>query len=246
MEKNIILKDSVNISDSKIRGVVVLEKEDGTVIFKKENMIVEGGRNYIKNLFFTKVSGGTENRKIYTLKFGTSTALTLVGDTDLKANVPAYTINTDSLQWKKLISTSGDTNPDPVVVGDYFYNTSDNELLIGTAGTPNATWEEALDYTTGDSFPTSSLTENDLFYNTELSNLYVYGKAMIVSVLSSPEIGIKVSAVLRGVDAQQSSISELGLFLNDTPTATMFSRLVFDGFPLTANSAYILSYYIYF
>jgi hypothetical protein len=348
MEKNIILKDSVNISDSKIRGVVVLEKEDGTVVFKKENMIVEGGRNYIKNLFFTKVSGGTENRKIYTLKFGTSTALTEVGNTDLAASVSTYTINTTSLQWKKLALTVGSTNPTTVVVGEYFYNTSSGTLYIGTNDTDTSawddvdnsysgvifgdsavesaltgmvegdlfvltgvdpdpeytlreyngenwinsekifsaglaeerpevtgendgiyyfntdsglekleyittdidtdlnTWEEASNYTTGTSFPTTSLDENDLFYNTDLSNLYIYGKAMIVSLLSSPEIGVKVLAVLRGTDAQQLSISELGLFLNDTPTATMFSRLVFDGFPLTTNSAYILSYYIYF
>jgi hypothetical protein len=209
MEKNIILKDSVNISDSKIRGIVVLEKEDGTIIFKKENMIVEGGRNYIKNLFFTKVSGGTESRKIYTLKFGTSTVLTQVGDTDLRANVSAYTINTDSLQWKKI-------------------------PLNGQTG-----------YDEGISFPEDP-EEDDLFYNTELSNLYIYTKAMTVSLLDSPEIGVKVSAILRGTDASQFPISELGLFLNDTPTATMFSRLVFDSFPLTTSSAYILSYYIYF
>jgi len=208
MEKNVILKDFVNVSDSKIRGIVVLEKEDGTVVFKKENMIVEGGRNYIKNIFFTKISGGTESRKAYSLKFGTSTVLTQVGDTDLKATVSAYTINTDSFQWKKI----------PL--------------------------ESQTGYSEGISFPEDP-DEDDLFLNTETGNFYIYTNAMIVSQLDSPEIGIKVSAILRGTDAQQLSISELGLFLNDNP-ATMFSRLVFDGFPLTNNSAYILSYYIYF
>jgi hypothetical protein len=214
MEKNIILKDSVNISDSKIRGIVVLEREDGTIVFKKENMIVEGGRNYIKNIFFTKVSGGTEDRKIYTLKFGTNTDLTEVADTDLKANVSAYTINTDSLQWRKI------------------------------------TLEDQEDYDEGESFPEEP-EENDLFLN-DNGNFYIYTKAMIVSQLNSPEIGVKISAILRGTDAQQLSISELGLFLDDAVVgppavpATMFSRLVFDGFPLTTDSAYILSYYIYF
>jgi hypothetical protein len=209
MEKNIILKDSVNISDSKIRGVVVLEKEDGTIVFKKENMIVGAGRTYIKNLVYTKVTGGTESRKLYSLKFGTSTALTQVGDTDLAGAVSAYTINTTSLQWKKI------------------------------------PFDEEETYDEGTSFPVSP-SENDLFLNTDTNNFYIYTKAMVISELDSPEIGVKVSAILRGIDAQQLSISELGLFLNDTPTATMFSRLVFDGFPLTANSAYILSYYIYF
>lgn len=49
------LQDQVNIRDSKIRGFVVLKKKDGTVVFKKENMIVESGRKFIREKFL--VSG---------------------------------------------------------------------------------------------------------------------------------------------------------------------------------------------
>jgi len=45
------LNDYVNINDSKIRGVVVLRREDGTVVFKKENMIVQNGRKFIRDKF---------------------------------------------------------------------------------------------------------------------------------------------------------------------------------------------------
>jgi len=79
MERKIVLSDHVNVSDSsqKIRGYVILTKSDGTVIFKKDNMIVENGRTYIRNLVHSKLSGGTtENRSFANLRLGTGTALT--------------------------------------------------------------------------------------------------------------------------------------------------------------------------
>jgi hypothetical protein len=46
------LTDNVNVHDSdRIRGVVVLKKPDGTVVFKKENMIVQTGRQFIRENF---------------------------------------------------------------------------------------------------------------------------------------------------------------------------------------------------
>jgi hypothetical protein len=74
---------------------------------------------------------------------------------------------------------------------------------------------------------------------------------MVVSLLTSPEIGIKIDIYLTGKN-EDKNISELGLFLNDntvgppaTP-ATMFSRLVFEPIPLTAEHTYEITYYIYF
>jgi hypothetical protein len=43
--------DRVDIKDYGVRGVVVLKKEDGTIIFKKENMIVNSGKKYIRDVF---------------------------------------------------------------------------------------------------------------------------------------------------------------------------------------------------
>jgi hypothetical protein len=155
-------KDTLRVSDSKIRGYVVLER-DGKVIFKKENMIVENGRNYIKNLVHSKLIDGTsEARSISTLKFGEGTALVDASDTDLISNV--------------------------------------------------------------------------LFYNKTLS-------ITNLTVLSGDEIGLKVTVEVEGNDSPAASVTELGLFLSD---GSLFSRLVFDVFPLNQNTTYNLTYYIYF
>jgi hypothetical protein len=46
------LIDNVNVHDSdRIRGVVVLKRPDGTVIFRKDNMIVQTGRQFIRENF---------------------------------------------------------------------------------------------------------------------------------------------------------------------------------------------------
>lgn len=156
-------KDTFRVSDSKIRGYVVLEREDGTVVFKKENMIVEGGRNYIKNLVHSKLSGGTsEARYIAEVKFGEGTTLPDSADTDLESNVADYDI---------------------------------------------------------------ALTTTEL------------------TVLSGGEIGLKVAVEVVGTDTPTASVTELGLFLSD---GSLFSRLVFDAFPLNQTTTYNLTYYIYF
>jgi hypothetical protein len=62
-EVHMKISDRVDITDSPMKGVVILKKEDGTVIFKKENMIVETGRKYLKELYIKSlaavVSGAT-------------------------------------------------------------------------------------------------------------------------------------------------------------------------------------------
>jgi hypothetical protein len=77
------LNDYLNITDSKIRGVVILKKEDGTIVFKKENMIVQNGRKFIRDKF--AVSGifalkdYVSNLKDYNLSyimFGNSDVIT--------------------------------------------------------------------------------------------------------------------------------------------------------------------------
>jgi hypothetical protein len=45
------LHDYLNITDSKVRGVVVLKREDGSIVFSKENMIVQNGRKFIRDKF---------------------------------------------------------------------------------------------------------------------------------------------------------------------------------------------------
>jgi hypothetical protein len=211
MEKELVLKDSVDISDSKIRGIVVIEKEDGTILFRKENMIVATGRQYLRNLVYGLITSPAETRKINSIRFGTGLNLVKSSDTNLTSVISAYDISLTTLQWKKI----------PL--------------------------EDQTGYDEGVEFP-SNPTENDLFLNTYNGNFYIYTKAMTVSnSISSSEIGLKISVNLRGQSGFTADITELGLFLNDTPTATMFSRLVFDKIPLTQNmEAYNLTYYIYF
>jgi hypothetical protein len=67
--KKITLKDSFRVSDSKITGYVVI-KENGKIIIKKENMIVETGRKYIKDRIF-----GDSVLTIKKIFFGNSTKL---------------------------------------------------------------------------------------------------------------------------------------------------------------------------
>jgi hypothetical protein len=241
--KKITLKDSFRVSDSKITGYVVI-KENGKIIIKKENMIVETGRKYIKDLVHNKIIGsGSEARKINSVKFGTGINPVVSSNTSLQTVQSTYDMSLTTLGWKKIASAEGPTNPTLVVIGNYFYNTSDDELLIGTSGEPN-TWEEVLNYTTGTTLPTTSLTEGHFFYNTSAKVLYVYGKTMVISQLNTPDIGLKIDIYLTG-KSEDRNISELGLFLDGSGTE-MFSRLVFNAIPLTNNNTYEISYYIYF
>jgi hypothetical protein len=45
------IEDHVNFKDSKVRGIVTLKRSDGTVVFTKENMIVQSGRRYLWEKF---------------------------------------------------------------------------------------------------------------------------------------------------------------------------------------------------
>mgnify|MGYP000876326606 CR=1 FL=1 len=66
--KEFNLRDDLRVSDSKIRGFVVLENENG-VVFAKPNMIVESGRQYIRDLVYGNVF--TAETKAFTkLEFG--------------------------------------------------------------------------------------------------------------------------------------------------------------------------------
>jgi hypothetical protein len=91
--KKITLNDSFRVSDSKMHGVVVV-KENGKIIIKKENMIVSSGRSYIKNLLSSKIfTGIIEDRKIDSVKFGTGTNPVFSTNTSLAALESGYNID---------------------------------------------------------------------------------------------------------------------------------------------------------
>jgi hypothetical protein len=47
------ITENLNISDSKIKGIVVIKDQSGNIILRKENMIVESGRKFIRDIFVT-------------------------------------------------------------------------------------------------------------------------------------------------------------------------------------------------
>jgi hypothetical protein len=56
-----IINEYVDIKDSKIRGVVVLKRSDGTVVFKKDNLIVRNGRRYLWEKFMNSTASITQD-----------------------------------------------------------------------------------------------------------------------------------------------------------------------------------------
>jgi hypothetical protein len=73
--KKIKLEDSFRVSDSKVKGYVVI-KEGDKIILKKENMIVASGRKFIKDKTF-----GSSSKSISKILFGKGTTPTQATDT---------------------------------------------------------------------------------------------------------------------------------------------------------------------
>ena len=268
MEKYLEFADNLKVSDSKIRGIVILKDEDGKIIFKKENMIVETGRTYIRDLVSSALLGTiTTPDKIYEIQFGTGSTVTSSLDTTLENELSSYTRNTTSLDWvtqeKTYIGTSGTAVASDGVDGDYYFKTDTLALYLNTAtvwdlATPltanevfYSTNEEIAYYYDGavwnlitkaltDEFPTGSL---DLYAMLPSNNkVYKYIVSFSITDISG-EIGLQASISIIGNDDNSHMISELGLFLAG---GDMFSRVVFESFPLHKYTTYNLTYYIYF
>jgi hypothetical protein len=243
MEKERSLSDSLSVSDSGMAGIVVVRGEDGRIIFRKKNMIVNSGRQYIFGLVKGAIDGTLSSpAKISEIRFGTGTLLPIQGNESLGTPAEEYDTDTSSLVWRSTAAvSSGSKTTTTAGEGAYLYDTGDSKLYLGSS---EPAWVEASNYTTGSSIPTSG-TENHLFYNTLNGNLYVRQKALAIEEMpSSDGIGLKISATIRGNASSPAMISELGLFLDD---GSMFSRLAFEPVPLTGDmDAYTISYYVYF
>jgi hypothetical protein len=169
--KKITLKDSFRVSDSKVTGYVVI-KENGKIIVKKENMIVEAGRKYIKDRIF-----GDSNLTIKKILFGNSAKV--VESTDV-------------------LSTTF-TNSTPTSIG-------------------------SLDIVDDTEFSINKTADREVVYT------------------------VTITKDILGL-TNDKSVSELGLVLSDSgdpEVLTLFSRLVFEPIPLTADHTYEIKYYIYF
>jgi hypothetical protein len=88
----------------------------------------------------------------------------------------------DDFNWVDLEPVvSGAQNPETVLVGDYFYNTDDEKLYIGTEDSPNNIWVEETTIDKGENFPVNS-DENDIFFKTDVSKLYQYTNLFKVDI----------------------------------------------------------------
>jgi hypothetical protein len=216
MEREMNLSEDLRVSDSRIGpvGVVVIRDDEGRIILRKKNMIVGTGRSYVSGLVSGAIAAtlSSSTIKISGIKFGTGgSTLPTSSQTALASWESGYDTTLDTtLVWKKSTAdiTSGASNPGTAVLGDYFYNTTQGKLYEGTTG---PVWTEVVG-ATGTSFPVSP-TEDDVFYRTDLSKLYVYSKAFTIASLGGSEIGLALSITIRGITPVQ--ISELGLFLSD-------------------------------
>lgn len=104
--KEFTLQDTLRVSDSKIKGFVVMEREDGTTVFAKPNMIVENGRNFIKDLVYKQVSAEAENRKFSHIRFGSGITPTSPTDNDLEAHIESIVdteINITDNVWSEYL-----------------------------------------------------------------------------------------------------------------------------------------------
>jgi hypothetical protein len=102
--KKITLKDSFRVSDSKVTGYVVI-KENGKIIIKKENMIVEAGREYIKDrifgdsaltikkIFFGNSTKVVESTDILSTTFTNLTTPTSIGSLDIVDDTEEFSID---------------------------------------------------------------------------------------------------------------------------------------------------------
>jgi hypothetical protein len=240
--ENIILKDSYFASDSPIRGYVILKREDGTIIFKKENMIVEGGRRYIRDLISSKITDTALSNKISSIKFGEGAEVT----------TPKMSALTEPIDYTK-----------DLVSSDKWFNVSKPGNGIGTLYTYISNeWNSGVQVNTGTTLPTTGLSNGSTFFNTTDGKLYTYttewnsGVTIVtslrhinvtsVSSSTGDTIALRIDCRIVGEeDPPYIMVRELGLFLNDVST-TMFSRLTFEGVPFVDTMEYTLTYYIYF
>ena len=137
------LQDTLRVSDSAIKGFVVMEREDGTTVFAKPNMIVENGRNYIKDLVFNQVATTTmDTRKFSHIRFGSGMTATSPMMTDLETHIAGIAdtnINITDKTWSEYLGN--DTPEEDYNNQSKWFNETTNTLytLVGPGIWDNGT-----------------------------------------------------------------------------------------------------------
>ncbi len=145
MEKTHPTINGPEASDFRVRGLVVIKKEDGTVVLEKENMIVGTGRSYISGLVSGAIAESlSDSTNISGIKFGTGgSTVPASSQTALASWEPDYDTTLDTtLVWKKSIlnvysGTYGAGAPSGGSNGDYYLRTGSTSpgLYLKTSGT---------------------------------------------------------------------------------------------------------------
>jgi hypothetical protein len=100
------IQENLNITDSKIRGVVVIKNADGTIILKKDNMIVQSGREFIMDKF-SKAAGMGNFSTDYDGNY-TSYSLTHIGfgNSDVATEYSMTSLVSENVEFRNLLTSS--------------------------------------------------------------------------------------------------------------------------------------------
>ena len=86
------INDYASITDSKVRGIVVIKDANGKILVQKENMIVEAGRKFIRDSFLavalTETGLAYSEAKLTDIAFGGNDNITEYGMTELVSEFP--------------------------------------------------------------------------------------------------------------------------------------------------------------
>jgi hypothetical protein len=198
-------------------------------------MIVANGRSYINNSVLTKITGGSETRKISSIRFGTGLAITNPGTTALTSIVSFYsTALVSSTKWFDVAAgklytytTTWDNGVAATAVG--LIANRPTAILIPVSGNTYFATDESKLYTYTSSWNSGVLTETTLHHINNLS--------------TDNGIGLQIDVIVSGSPSASTMISELGLFLDDN---SMFSRVIFEPTPFTNATSYKMTYTVYF
>jgi hypothetical protein len=98
------IQENLNITDSKVKGVVVIKNSDGTIILKKENMIVASGREFIMDKFSKAANIGNFS----TAYTGTYTSYSLThigfGNSDVASQYSMESLVSENTLFRKVLS----------------------------------------------------------------------------------------------------------------------------------------------
>lgn len=141
--------DKLPINDSLVHGFVVARDDNGGIIFKKSNMVVNGGRDSIIALINNTIFNTTDNNAFKTfssIKFGSNYSMTTPDTDKITVITGAYQYNIstsetdgealckyDSLNKRFEISICVEAKDTPAEIrelGLYFKNRDDKELLF--------------------------------------------------------------------------------------------------------------------